>query len=423
VRWWLNTDHKAFGLDNASVQGLDFSALDPDIWMVQWTDGRGEIERQDIDANENLNGLRENFIDVMPYAPLFRQFLQLTPDLSLEQAKKIQIELVNTIFDSKRQMPFHYAVAAGDYWWDASDASMGAATIPSIQNINTSLNNTIAQVNAILNHLNSVISLINSGVSAVGNSLAVQINQSIVDATNNALNTVNGLFININSVMADTGNSVVTHINDVILSTYGGTVNSINYGLHTVVLATDITGAKGISDSIAAGPYSFGHVGTNPYFDSYVSASFASFSSLGLAPLPPVSGTNVQWIPIGSTTPVNVTPAEQQAILQGIATRTNQLNLVRNSKNAAINALTTIDAVINYDVTTGWPATPMPPGFQLWQPMSNGGGTASVVFTGSGTTSGGIPEAPSDGVTYGRKDMTWNPALAKSGDMLDGGSF
>jgi hypothetical protein len=47
---------------------------------------------------------------------------------------------------------------------------------------------------------------------------------------------------------------------------------------------------------------------------------------------------------------------------------------------------------------------------------------ARPVSGGSGG-GGGIPEAPSDGTTYGRMNTTWNPALAHDSDVLDGGSF
>lgn len=46
---------------------------------------------------------------------------------------------------------------------------------------------------------------------------------------------------------------------------------------------------------------------------------------------------------------------------------------------------------------------------------------ARPVSGGSG--GGGIAEAPTDGVTYGRMDAAWNPTLALSGDVLDGGNF
>lgn len=415
MRWWLNKDHKSFAVDNAVVRGLDFSALDADIWFIQWTDGRGEIERQDVAADENLNGLRENFIDVMPYAPLFQQFLLLTPDLLIDQAKKVQIELINTIFDSKRQMPFHYPVAAGDYWWDASDGSMAAATVPSIQNLNAKVNDAVSYINAILNHLNSVCSLINTGVSAPGDSLIDQINAYIVGPNNNAIfaNNVN---------ISDVSDALVAYINSTI-------VGAINAGLVKTTVATvpgdtptSVIAAPGVTSPIVASTIDYVY---NPYTSTDVGGDFATFSTLGLGNLAPVASTNVQWIPIGATTPVNVTPAEQQAILSGIAARTNQLNLVRNSKNAAVNALAVVASVIAYDVTTGWPATPLPPGFELWKPMSSGGNRSEVAFVGSGTApvSGGIPEAPNDGVTYGRQNMMWNPALAKTADVLDGGNF
>lgn len=41
--------------------------------------------------------------------------------------------------------------------------------------------------------------------------------------------------------------------------------------------------------------------------------------------------------------------------------------------------------------------------------------------TGGG--GGGIPEAPSDSVAYGRENLTWVPVLALTGDTLDGGNF
>jgi hypothetical protein len=47
----------------------------------------------------------------------------------------------------------------------------------------------------------------------------------------------------------------------------------------------------------------------------------------------------------------------------------------------------------------------------------------AIFMKGQGAGPGGIPEAPIDGITYGRKDTVWNPALALSNDTLDGGAF
>ena len=90
--------YQIFSVDNAVAKGLDYSALPPDVWMVHWTDGRGEIEHQAADGS-NLNGLRETFIDVIPYCSYFQQFMRMLPGLTLPQAQKVQKELVVEVFD------------------------------------------------------------------------------------------------------------------------------------------------------------------------------------------------------------------------------------------------------------------------------------------------------------------------------------
>lgn len=47
----------------------------------------------------------------------------------------------------------------------------------------------------------------------------------------------------------------------------------------------------------------------------------------------------------------------------------------------------------------------------------------NVTVSGGGGGGGGIPDAPTDGVTYGRKDAIWNATLALNNDVLDGGNF
>jgi hypothetical protein len=283
LRWWLNTDDpKIFAVDNASVSGMDFSSLPSDVWMVHWTDGRGELETQ-VDPLTNDNGLREIFIDVVPYAPLFQQFLAMLPRLTLGQAQRVQTDLIKQIFESKRQDPFHYPVAAGDFSWDASDealfSSYGAQLQISIAAVNQQLNQ---QLNAIIPAL-------------IGNdtSLATFINNKIVGPGTDTLN-----------------------------SSLRGTLNTGTgfYDVH-----------PGILNDIA-------HV---------------TISTPTWTPMPGPT-TGLQWIPIGGTTPVPVTPAEETAILSGIAARTNTLAGKKNTKVAEVKALTAIPDVIDYDVTTGW---------------------------------------------------------------------
>ena len=337
MRWWLNTDHKAFAVDNAVVKGMDFSALPPELWMVQWQDGKGEIENQ-IDKDTNDNGLRENFIDVVPYAPYFQDFLRLVPYLTLPQAKKVQIDLIRQIFESKRQAPFHYPIAAGDYWWDATDETLFSSTIPAIQNATNSINQVIAALNAAIAHINSnLVGIINQN-AGYGNTLVAQVNSNVVAPTVAGFNTTNGQWSYFDAT--------VTFINDSMFGTYGitgtTTVNGALRGPDPVGLAGDV-------------PKLAWWAGTNPYQPVNVApGTFNNATAVPYVDVPPVSVANAQWIPIGATTPVTVTPAEQAGIMNGIAARTNALSVKKNIKIGEVNVMTTLDDVINYDVTTGW---------------------------------------------------------------------
>jgi hypothetical protein len=283
MRWWLNTDHGQFSVDNASVADMDFSTLPADVWMVHWIDGKGELERQ-VDATTNDNGLREPFIDVVPYAPFFQQFLTKLPMLTLVQAKKVQIDLIKQIFESKRQAPYHYPVASGDYSWDASDEALFSSTGAQLQST-LALSSTVAE-------------LINRDVS-----------------------------------LAADGDALVTFVNNKIV------------GPGTDTLSTNLK-----RNWLPDDPSQLGTTYASPGLANNIAHTAVSFALPALT----LVSTTMQWIPIGGATPVAVTPAEQTAILNGIAARTNTLAGKKNTKIAQVNALTTISAVIAYDVTTGW---------------------------------------------------------------------
>jgi hypothetical protein len=353
VRWWMHFDAPyIMSVDNASTKGMDFSALlatNPDLWMVQWTDGKGEIERQDVANDANLNGLREPFIDVTPYAPLFQQFLtrMVAKALLLPQAKKVQTDLIQEVFNSKRQAPFHYAIAAGDYYWDATDATLVSSTVPAIQNLTATLNSLINKVNAVVAALNVVDANLTAqsnvnfnAVTSQGATWAGYINSNVVDPGNSALSTINVIFGQVNTNIVNVMNALLK--TGELRFTLPGESNPIIF--NAAVPGLTSSGVGGIE--------------TNPYALNGLPGMF------GLNTLAPgvaawtnqatVPTSNVQWIPIGASAPVNVTPAEQAAILSGIAARTNDLNVKKNAKVTAVNALTTVPAVIAYDVTTGW---------------------------------------------------------------------
>ena len=378
MRWWLNTDHKRFSVDNAVVNGLDFSALPSDIWMVQWIDGKGEIERQ-VDADTNDNGLREQFIDIIPYCEYFQQFLARVPRLTLPQAKKVQIDLIKEIYNAKRQAPFHYPVAAGDYWWDATDDTLFASTVPALQNAITAINAAAAQVNALVNE-------INAKVVAPGDETITQINAYVVDRGNNyvvapgnnILSYLHGTLVPlINSQIVAPHNALCGEVNGKAsgpgwyLTEYINNAlvgyrdydhpdyNTINNRLRTdapvMGFVVDIAYHPNSFDNVVAPAYDVTNItfDSSTFFFPFVALT-TDFQPITLTPLPPVTTTNVSWIPIGATAPVPVTPAEAGAILQGIAARTNALNVKRNIKIGEVNALTEIQDVIDYDVTSGW---------------------------------------------------------------------
>lgn len=69
----------------------------------------------------------------------------------------------------------------------------------------------------------------------------------------------------------------------------------------------------------------------------------------------PTTGPAISWPPYNSTVNVQLSMANMRTLISTINSRRTSLQSVRQSKTNAINALTTIAAVIAYDATTGWP--------------------------------------------------------------------
>jgi hypothetical protein len=360
VRWWLNTEHQVFSVDNASAVGMDYSALPANLWMVQWHEGKGEIEYQTDDGG-NENGLRESFIDIVPYAPYFQQFLRLmkAKNLLLNQAKKVQIDLLRQIFESKRQMPYHYPVAAGDYWWDATDETLFSSVAAQLQMAIASINSIGAKINSLVSSINAidasicqqvnstVVGGINSNVVAPGDALTAAHNDFLTKVTNGIyqplyyfvehFNSVLGTHIDYDNLPLNTINNRLQRRSDFPMD--GGGVGAGLPGL-AATLPT-------YSNTVAGPGASYG--------PDFVPVSQISYGGgVVWTPITDVPSANAQWIPFGGTVPVNVTPPEQSAIMQGIAARTNDLNVKKNTKIGEVNALTVVDDVIDYDVTTGW---------------------------------------------------------------------
>jgi len=395
---------------------MDYSMLDSSLWMVQWTDGKGEIEYQ-IDPSTNHNGLREGFYDITPYVPFFDQFLQRLPLLTLDQAKKVKIDLIKQLFESKRQLPFHYPVAAGDYWWDATDSSLYASTAGGVQSAIVKLNEVISRLNGLIPSINAI----DSSICSQANTVFGQVNSNITDRGNGLIGQLQTMENEVGSAVVNPANAALNYQNSSWLATINSTLqrNSVPDGTGSTMFVA----APGLSGNIPATTDRLTYL-TTVLNSTFIYVGTISYGGgISWTPITNVSPANAQWIPIGSTTPVNVTPDEQTAILKGIADRTNDLFVIKNQKIGEVNALTTVYDVIAYDVLADWPDIPVPPGYVLQAPVVPPSGGISIIGTPSGGGGSGIPEAPNDGVTYGRRSMVWNPALALSGDVLDGGTF
>jgi hypothetical protein len=127
-------------------------------------------------------------------------------------------------------------------------------------------------------------------------------------------------------------------------------------------------------------------------------------------------------VPFGTTIQVNLTANDISAILSSVASRRISLQTTMSTKIADVNGMVAIVDVIAYDVTAGWPAIPLPPGYVPQAPLSAGGGGISIFGTPSGPITG-IGEAPLDGLMYGRQSAAWQRSLAITLDVLDGGNF
>jgi hypothetical protein len=365
LRFWMVRHVGAMAVDNANIVGMDFTALPIGVAIVEWKAGVGEVEYDDRPR------LRENFTDVTPYCPFLQQFMTRLTGITLTQAQKIQCDLIGVIYEAKRQAPYHYPVAAGDYSWDASDTTVYSSTIPAIQDLITKINQLIVQLNPAIPALNTA----DANNTTAGNTLSNAINSNVVNGGNtlsgainsNVVNPVNAIKDQVNSYVAAPAANMYSEFNGYVAPSDASKVATLNASLATAVVLIG-----GINYNLAAPGLSAG-VSSIPSFTGACSASgitavaaalgtyfsnvgnYFSHTDVSWTPVASAAGSNQSWLPVGATSPVNVTPAEQAAIMQGIASRTTTLTTVKNTKTNAVNALMTISAVIAYDVTAGWP--------------------------------------------------------------------
>jgi hypothetical protein len=161
--FWMVISARTMAVDNASVTAMDFSSLPTSVQMIQWREGRGEIEATSGPA------LRTVFTDVTPYCALFQQFMTLLPGLTLAQAQQIQVELISLLYNNKRQLPFNFTISSGNYNWGALDGDIAGMTMAYLSAGDGGL---VGQINDVVGQINDeVVAPLNTSVMSAGNFL------------------------------------------------------------------------------------------------------------------------------------------------------------------------------------------------------------------------------------------------------------
>jgi hypothetical protein len=362
MRFDINREMNTMFVDDMWVAELDVSSLPSDVTRVKWNGTDGWIKH--VNAT-----LESRITDPSPYQPQLNAWttarLSVTPPPTLAEAKSIKITLIEQLFDLKRQAPFHYVVAAGDFMWEATDgaaAGMAIATLPGLLATLTGTSD-----GTVVGKINTLADQINANIVAPGNAFENQVNQWIVNPGNanwsegvSAFNSINSIFGQVNSNIAGPAGTFVSHYDGTVLGLVGDGHNTINNKLQSSGPAGSPSNvaAPGLDGQIPPSLVSISAIGPNPYnftytFTAVYYPTFVNVSHASVTPDPSIPP--IQWIPIGSATPVNLSATEMAGIMSGITSRRLSLQTTRVNKIAAVNALTTVQDVIAYDATTGWP--------------------------------------------------------------------
>lgn len=84
------------------------------------------------------------------------------------------------------------------------------------------------------------------------------------------------------------------------------------------------------------------------------SLPIGTLTASALGSLTPLTAPPLSALPYGGTTPVTLTIGDVFNIISALGTQSSNTQVSINTKQNAVNALTTIAAVAAYDATTGW---------------------------------------------------------------------
>jgi hypothetical protein len=285
-------------IDNQPL-GVDTSALPVNVAIVAYdcSGGAGNIEYSD-----QLRVLAP-FIDITPYVPFANTWLTAASAIvgmpvTLAQAKRVKIGLVDGIFNSKRQLPINYVGNT----WDATDQSM-------------------------------------IGMQTMINAWSVETDITTADA-----------------ILADNMQKL-----QVLIHQTGNASQPAAYASGTGSIDAAVRFDKHLSGGVWDGTY-VRIPGTSPTWVTSVGGGGVNAQPT-YVPIPAgqigyqtTTGPSVSWTPLNATAPVSLSMTSMRTLISNIQTRRGSLQSTRLTKTNAINLLTTVAAVIAYDVTTGWPS-------------------------------------------------------------------
>jgi len=429
MRFYINPGDSVVSVDGYQIQPLTVSGLATNVKYVQWEEAALGLIVYNGEAPTF-----QPFSDPSPYQPSINAWmssaagLALTPALqatasipllTLAQAQQIKAELIEAIYDSKRQSAIQFAVSSGDagydagvvaaspggvYNWDCSDESLNAMSMALASAILSGTNSTVTGLNSsLVDAINGALSTLKGQINTALSSLATGINNALGSLLNNAANalqefdnelnsgmqsTIGSLaeaFPNLANAINDAFSSLVSEINSALSSGFsqsfsqinsaigspngGALQGTINYNVEQissgnpqfVVTIPNITDevsvpVAGVTLNGSANTGNSGwEIGSPGISSSGVGVSAPSIEGVSLDNESSSVLGSVQWIPIGQSAPVTMTGEEYSALVAAIVSRRASLNQSRQTLLASLAAKTTVSQVVSFDATAGWP--------------------------------------------------------------------
>jgi hypothetical protein len=355
VIFWIAPEYGNMCIDNCSLSALDLSSIDPTIRMVQWQENAGRIERKTGPA------LREVFLDPIPYLPSFDLFITTlngqAPPITLDQAKKIKIDLNRAIFDAKRQAPIEYLAKT----WDATDDEVTAMNSELSMVSALSGGGSATDIITLSNNLNQLAFEVNSRVVAPGNNadgnICQQVNFNVRGAVNTIVDQANySLAYNKSLVIGAVNADVVTPLKDNTFPKIQGKFDAYE----TRFEAASWPG--GVPGDYPPDPPNITPINDGVYIPSGITQLAAALSAppgMTNVTVPAGGGdpadTTIEWYALGELTPTVLTVVEFSGLINTISARRAVLAQTQRTKRAEILACSTVAQVIAIDLASGWP--------------------------------------------------------------------